>query len=75
MEKRFEKGTEERIRFFDYWEFCQKCYAPQTDEEWEQLIREGDELIKKHNSSEYVLDLVKAHISDCERRSNGKKKM
>ena len=75
MERQFAKFSDEWMLFKDYYIYIQKCYEPKTDEEWEQLVREGDRLIKKYNSSEYVLDLVKVHIADCERRADGKKKM
>lgn len=74
MERQFTKFSDEWMLFKDYYTYIQKCYEPESDEEWEQLLREGDRLLKKYNGSEYVLDLIKAHMADCERRSRGRRK-
>ena len=69
MEKRFGKGTEEFTMFTDYWQFVQKYYIPEPqDEWWEEFIKAGDNLIKKYGKTEYIKALVMAHASEVERR-------
>lgn len=69
MEKRFGKGSEEFTMFTDYWQFVQKYYIPEPqDEWWEELINEADKLARKYGNTHYIRDLVLAHIHDVERR-------
>lgn len=77
MEKRFGKGSEEFTMFTDYWQFVQKYYIPEPqDEWWEELIREADKLADKYGKTQYIRDLIMAHVNDCERRSkDAKEKM
>lgn len=70
MKRQFGKGTEEWQMFCDYWKYVQDCYEPKTDAEWEQTIHAGDELIAKYGKTQYIRDLVLAHINDAELRMN-----
>lgn len=68
-EMRFEKGSKEWTMFTDYWQFVQKYYIPESqDEWWEELINEADKLARKYGNTHYIRDLVLAHIHDVERR-------
>lgn len=70
MEKRFGKGSEEFVMFTDYWNFVQKYYIPEPqDEWWDELVREADKLADKYGKSYFIRDLIVAHINDVERRS------
>ena len=69
MEKRFGKGSEEFTMFTDYWQFVQKYYIPEApDAWWEELIREADKLARKYGNTQFIRDLVLAHVNDVERR-------
>lgn len=77
MEKRFGKGSEEFTMFTDYWQFVQKYYIPEPqDEWWEEFDREANKLAEKYGKTQYIRDLILAHVNDVERRSeNAKEKM
>lgn len=69
MEKRFGKGSEEFTMFTDYWQFVQKYYIPESqDDWWDELVKEADKLANKYGKSQYIRDLIMAHVNDCERR-------
>ena len=68
-EVKFGKETKEWGMFVDYWQFVQKYYIPEPqDEWWEELINEADKLARKYGNTHYIRDLVLAHIRDIERR-------
>jgi hypothetical protein len=68
-EVKFGKETKEWGMFVDYWQFVQKYYIPEPqDEWWEELISEADKLARKYGNTQYIRDLVLAHIHDVERR-------
>ena len=65
----FNKNSKEWGMFVDYWQFVQKYYIPEPqDKWWEELISEADKLARKYGNTQYIRDLVLAHIHDVERR-------
>ena len=65
----FNKNSKEWGMFVDYWQFVQKYYIPETpDAWWEELIREADKLARKYGNTQFIRDLVLAHVNDVERR-------
>ena len=68
-EVKFGKETKEWGMFVDYWQFVQKYYIPEPqDKWWKELISEADKLARKYGNTQYIRDLVLAHIHDVERR-------
>ena len=49
--KKFEKGSEEYEFFKDFYNFMQKYWIPEEEDEWwEEVVRESGILINKHNT-------------------------
>jgi hypothetical protein len=68
-EVKFNKNSKEWEMFVNYWQFVQKYYIPEPqDEWWEELISESDKLARKYGNTQYIRDLILAHIGDVERR-------
>ena len=45
--------------FNEIWFYYKKwCGCAGSDEDWEQIIREGEEIIKKHNDDSFAKGLV-----------------
>lgn len=63
--KKFEKGSEEFSLFADYWSFCQKYWIVEadSDEYWENIINDGDKLIKKYRAIPFARYMVNAFVS------------
>ena len=52
-EVKFAKGSEEWQMFMDFWALCQKYWEPEdSDEWWEETLREIDVFAKKYGSIE-----------------------
>ena len=48
----FGKTSSEWQMFRDFWNLCQKYWAPEkNDEYWEELINSGDAFCKKYGNS------------------------
>lgn len=54
------------------WEFHKKYQSISTDEEWEQVIYESNQIAKKLNSK-FVNDLLLAVINELERKYHAEK--
>lgn len=72
MEKKFEKGSENWQFFQDYYRFRQKYFEADNDTEFfEEMVLAATELRKKYENmeiSEYVNQMVIAHMDDVDRR-------
>lgn len=65
--KNFVKGSEKWQMFMDYWALCQKYWEPEeTDEWWDEALREIDNLAKKYDSTVFVRGLCMALINKLE---------
>lgn len=66
-EVKFPKGSEEWQMFMDYWTLCQKYWKPeQSDEWWNEVIKEIDVFAKKYGSTVFVRGLCMALINKLE---------
>ena len=54
--------------YTEVWKIHKECANPQTDDDWERIIRRGNMLIKMHNNSKFAKELVQAMISEIEER-------
>lgn len=54
--------------YTEVWKIHKECSNPQTDDDWERIIRRGNMLIKMHNNSKFAKELVQAMISEIEER-------
>ena len=72
MEKKFEKGSENWQFFQDYYRFRQKYFEADNDTEFfEKMVLAATELRKKYENmeiSEYVNQMIIAHMDDVDRR-------
>lgn len=60
-EVKFSKGSEEWQMFMDYWSLCQKYWKPeQSDEWWDEAMKEIDSFSKKYGSTVFVRGLCLA---------------
>lgn len=67
--KRFEKGSKEWELFTDFWALCQKYWVPEEDEGyWRSLINDAGELSKKFKDRPFPSDLIKALLTETERK-------
>ena len=70
MEQKFSKGSWQWNFFQEYWKFVQKYYIPEdTDEWWEEVDSESKKLKKKYGNTQFVRDLIMAHMNKLERKS------
>ena len=75
MEKKFAKGSSEWMMFMDYWALCQKYWEPEdSDEWWEEVIREIDVFIKKYGATAFVRGLCMALVKELEMKHLSKRK-
>ena len=63
--KRFSKGSEEFSLFADFWAFCQKYLVVEADSEeyWESMTNDGNDLIKKYKGTPFARYMVNAFVS------------
>lgn len=77
MQKKFEKGSDEWQFFMDYYQFRQKYYEADNEEEWvTEMMIEGEKLIEKYSGTqifEYVRGMVFEHFADIERKIKKRK--
>lgn len=77
-EQKFQKGSEQWQFFQDFWQFRQKYYKPDNEEEWFiELMNVGEEIIEKYQNTEFAKfaqSLVFSHFEDVEMRCCQKKK-
>ncbi len=60
-EVKFSKGSEEWQMFMDYWSLCQKYWKPeQSDEWWDEAMKEINSFSKKYGSTVFVRGLCLA---------------
>ena len=73
-EVKFAKGSEEWQMFMDYWALCQQYWEPEdSDEWWEEVIREIDVFIKKYGATAFVRGLCMALVKELEMKHLSKK--
>lgn len=64
---RFEKGTETRLAFFEFWELCQKYWIPEKDDAWwDEALGEIDAFSKKYGNTVFVRGLCMALVNHLE---------
>ena len=67
---KFGKGSEEWMLFMDFWNYCQKYWIPEKEDEyWEELINAGDAFCKKYGNSIFSRKLIMAFIEKLEEES------
>lgn len=80
--KKFSPESEEFKFFQEYWKFIQAFNMieerGETDQDWEMLIYEADQLCRKYGNKKFYREMVMAHINEIERkvkeeRNHGKK--
>lgn len=66
-EAKFAKGSEEWQMFMDYWELCKKYWEPEeSDEWWDEALKEVDKLAKKYGSTVFIRGLCMALVNELE---------
>lgn len=77
MERRLGKGTEEFQFFTDYWQFRQKYYEADNDEDWFlEMMNAGESLMLKYSETDfakYARQLVFSHFEFVEDKWKGKR--
>lgn len=65
------KDTIHHKIYNDSWMFFKKYYGirQNDDEQWEQLVKDGDAVCEKYGNSKFVRELVLAVINELERLS------
>lgn len=72
---RFEKGSEEWLMFQDYWKLCQKYWdVENSDEYWDELIKESEEFLKKYESIPLARKISMAFLDTQEEKYKNNKK-
>lgn len=72
---RFEKGSEEWLMFQDYWKLCQKYWdVENSDEYWDELIKESEEFLKKYESIPLARKMSMAFLDTQEEKYKNNKK-
>lgn len=65
-----EKGTEEFMMFGDYFNLCKKYWKVQdSDIYWENIIKSGNEFVKKYEHIPFAKGLVIALMEEQERKA------
>lgn len=69
------KGSVDQKIYNDVWLYFKNYYGVKQDDEalWDKLIKEGDELCKKYNNSQFARELVLTIINELQRASKGAK--
>ena len=70
------KDTIQHKIYNDVWTCLLKKYygiRQGDDEQWEQLVKDGDAVCKKYNNSQFARELVLAIVNEWERMSKGVK--
>lgn len=69
------KGTIDHKIYNDVWNLLKKYYGirQDDDEQWEQLVKDGDAVCEKYGNSKFARELVLAIVNELERMSKGVK--
>ncbi len=71
----FGKTSPEWQMFRDFWNYCQKYWTPEeNDEYWDELINAGDAFCKKYGNSIFPRKLIMAFIEKLEEESKRRMK-
>ena len=65
------KGTIDHKIYNDAWMFFKKYYGirQNDDEQWEQLVKDGDAVCEKYGNSKFARELVLAIINELQKLS------
>lgn len=70
-EKKFLKGSEERMLILDFYELCQSIWIPENTEEYcNDAADRLDAFFEKYKTA-FAKDLCKALLNEIERKSGG----
>ena len=58
--------------YTEVWKIHKECANPKTDDDWEYLLRQSNLVIKMHNNSLFVRELVQTMIDEIEERTKKK---
>lgn len=69
-----EQLLDQSIVMSDAWTFLKKYANIEIDDEasWDTLVKEADEICKKHNNNKYVREIIVAVVNEITRLSNSK---